>query len=209
MTDSEPTRIFPKQLWTARSVDDTQALYSDWAKTYDEDVQSSGYATPGRVAEALVAHAPAGPVLDFGCGTGLSGVALRAAGVEVIDGCDINPAMQAELSRDPAVRSAYRDLWIEEPGQLRTDPGAYSAIACTGVISHGAAPPETLDMLLDHLDAGSVIAFSFNDATRIDPDYIRALNRALDGRAERLVQAYGPHLPAKGMGSDVYVLRRL
>ena len=41
-------------------------------------------------AEALVRYCEGGqrPVLDFGCGTGLSGQALRAVGFEVIDGVD-------------------------------------------------------------------------------------------------------------------------
>ena len=37
-------------------------------------------------------------ILDFGCGTGLSGLALRAAGVQVIDGCDLSEGMLAHAT---------------------------------------------------------------------------------------------------------------
>ena len=78
---------FDKPLWQPRSPEETKALYTDWAKTYDSDVTGAGYATPGRVARALAEVADlTAPLLDFGCGTGLSGVALAAEGFTAIDG---------------------------------------------------------------------------------------------------------------------------
>lgn len=59
-------------LWTPRPVDETIAIYADWAATYDDDLGKRGYHTPTRIADALKAFAkPDDPVLDFGCGTGL------------------------------------------------------------------------------------------------------------------------------------------
>jgi hypothetical protein len=89
MTD----KTFDPKLWTERSPDETRALYTDWAATYDADVTGAGYATPKRLAEALAAHVPdpTAPLLDFGCGTGLSGRALHAAGFTTLDGTDITP----------------------------------------------------------------------------------------------------------------------
>ncbi|MEM7192230.1 MAG: methyltransferase domain-containing protein, partial [Pseudomonadota bacterium] len=209
MTDGYPTN-----LWTAtRTVKDTQALYTDWAASYDADVIGAGYATPARIAKILSdllgAEGMSNPLLDFGCGTGLSGVALRAAGFKTVDGCEINPDMIAQLKARPEVRAAYREIWQADPESFAPGPGAYDVIACVGVISAGAAPAETLDFVLDQLHVGGIIAFSYNDATREDPAYLAALNRALDGRAEQVVKNYGPHLPSKNMGSDIYVLRRL
>ena len=204
MTDS-----YPSQLWKPRSVDDTQAMYSGWAATYEADVTTAGYATPARLAQDLVAAGAQGPILDFGCGTGLSGVAMRAAGLTDIDGCDINPDMIARIEARPEVRAAYRDVSIEEPNGFKVDPGAYTTIAAVGVVSLGAAPPETLETLVDHLSPGGLLAFSYNDATRVSDPYLQVLNRVLDGRCEQVSRSYGPHLPEKGMGSDIYVLRRL
>ena len=64
------------------SVEDTRAFYADWSLSYDAELHRNGYVTPQRCAEALARHMPdkSGPVLDVGCGTGLSGMELRAAG---------------------------------------------------------------------------------------------------------------------------------
>ncbi|MDP6883623.1 MAG: methyltransferase domain-containing protein, partial [Rhodospirillales bacterium] len=52
---------------------------------------------PSRCATALASTvAPDGArVLDVGCGSGLSGLALREVGFASIDGCDLSPAMAA------------------------------------------------------------------------------------------------------------------
>lgn len=203
MTDSP----INAQLWTPRSVEDTQALYREWAHGYDGDMARLSYATPLRVAEALksVGADLSVPVLDFGCGTGLSGAALKAQGFETIDGTDISP----EMIEEARGKGIYRDLWQGTPGQVDAEPGDYAAIVATGVISLGAAPPEMLDVLLQALRPGGYLALSFNDPTLATTDYPAALANALEGAAEQLFRAHGPHLSEKVTGSDVIVLRRL
>jgi len=199
MTDT----TFDPKLWTARSPEETQALYKDWAGTYDADVTEAGYATPARLAKALAGLAPdkTAPLLDFGCGTGLSGAALTTEGFSTIDGTDITPAMldQAET------RGVYRKLWLSRPGAA--PPKGYAMITATGVISLGAAPPDTLASLLDTLSTGGLLALSYNDATLADKSFMDAMEAAKT-RAMLLFEEHGPHLPAKSMGSTIYVLRK-
>ena len=73
----------------------TAGFYGDWAATYDDEIAGNGYATPARCAAALAGRAASreAPVLDIGCGTGLSGLALRAAGFTTIDGTDFSAEM--------------------------------------------------------------------------------------------------------------------
>ncbi|MCJ8310223.1 MAG: methyltransferase domain-containing protein, partial [Rhizobiaceae bacterium] len=76
--------------------DQTRDHYRSWADTYDKEVSEvNGYAQPQRVAEMAAKIAPHKEVriLDAGCGSGLSGVALKAAGYKHIDGCDFSPEM--------------------------------------------------------------------------------------------------------------------
>ncbi len=197
---------FDPKLWTPRSVEETQAIYRDWASTYDDDVLKSGYVTPMRIATALAKHAGLGmPVLDFGCGTGLSGQALIDAGFTTVDGTDINPEM-LELAKGKAI---YRKLWKSEPDEAPVDVGAYQTIIATGVVSLGAAPPETLDMLLNLLPSQGLLALSFNDPTLAHESYTSKLDGILeDGSASMIEREHGPHLPEKGMGSEVIVLRK-
>lgn len=201
---------FSPKLWTPRSVEETREVYAKWAGTYEDDVQALAYATPARIAAALrEVGAPGGPILDFGCGTGLSGLALRAAGFGPIDGTDISPEMLArakEKTYDGA--PLYRKLTLGAPGRLSAHPWDYKVVVATGVVSLGAAPPETLDMLLGALEPGGLLAFSYNDPTLDALAYIEALERALASGAEQLFREHGPHLSEKVTGADVIVLRR-
>lgn len=202
------TRDPKDQLWTRHSVDETMQIYADWAETYDRDVAEWGYATPGRIAMALrLAGAnPDKPVLDFGCGTGLSGLALKSAGFTQIDGTDISP----EMLENARARGIYQHLWESAPGDMgHVKRGQYPIIVATGVISLGAAPPETLDMLIDVVPSGGLLAFSYNEATLADRAYTDRLDAAvLAPDIEMAFEQEGPHLPAKNMISAVYVLRR-
>lgn len=192
-------------LWTERSVDETIAVYRDWAASYDADVTARGYHTPVRIAKALKEHYSGGTVLDFGCGTGISGLALRAEGIEPLHGTDITEEM-VELAKP---KNIYEKLWVGEPGASPAASGTYAAIVATGVISLGAAPPETLGLLVNSLEPGGLIALSFNDPTIENGRFDAELNRHLNnGDLELLSRAHGPHLDDMDMGSDVIILRR-
>lgn len=204
MTDSTS----PPELWTPRGVEETLQVYKDWAANYERDVADMGYATPGRIALALrTSGAPASkPVLDFGCGTGLSGLALKAVGFDIVDGTDISPEMLAQAD----AKQAYRQVWQGTPGSLgHIERGDYATIVACGVVSLGAAPPDTLDMLTGALGPAGILAFSYNGATLDDARYTDKLAAILDtGDFDVLFEENGPHLPAKGMSSTVYVLQR-
>jgi predicted TPR repeat methyltransferase len=196
------------KVYTLTSPDETRQLYDEWADTYDDELIENGYATPHRVARALAAQVRNldRPVLDFGCGTGLSGAALIHAGFTSVDGADLSPDMLAKARE----KGVYRDLWQVYPGNdLPFDPGRYIAITAAGVIGSGAAPPETFDLLLDNLAPRGLLAFSFNDHALSDPAYEGRLNKAVDsGTAQILFREHGPHVPAIGLDATVYVLQK-
>ncbi len=202
------SEVSEHELWTPHTVEETQDIYRRWAKEYDRDVLEWGYATPGRVARALRAAGAdvSQPVLDFGCGTGLSGQALAAEGFRLIDGTDISPGMLAKAEK----RNLYRSAWLGRPGKCdEVRPGDYAGIVATGVVSMGAAPPETLALLVSLLAPGNLLAFSYNDPTLADSGYMDALDSAckIDGVA-LVSEEHGPHLPEKKIESTVYVLKR-
>lgn len=188
--------------------EDTQALYRDWAATYDAEIAENGYATPGRVAQALHAHVadPSAPVLDFGCGTGLSGLALKLQGFSVIDGMDPNPEMLDQARG----KNIYRTLTAIDIADTSPIPkGSYGAITAIGVIGTGAAPASTFDLLMNALDRGGRLGFSLNDHALADPQYPARLNQWLDcGAARILFQKHGPHLPKQDINSTVYIIEK-
>ena len=81
----------------ANTSDDTRGRYAQWSKTYDQEVNENGYVTPARAAKALASHVKdlITLVLDYGCGTGLSGMAFRALGFNTVDGIDVSKKMVA------------------------------------------------------------------------------------------------------------------
>jgi len=200
---------FLDKVYDARDAASTRALYDDWSASYDAEVGEHGYATPGRCAKALadVAKDPRAPVLDFGCGTGLSGLALKLAGFDAIDGVDVSAEMIAQAEG----KAVYRRLTQVEAGApLAHTPGDYAAIAAIGVIGAGAAPISVFDMLLDGLAPGGLLVFSFNDHALEDKANTDAVQAALErGAARQRVSEYGPHLPGLDMNSRVYVLEKM
>ncbi|MDX8353605.1 class I SAM-dependent DNA methyltransferase [Cognatiyoonia sp. IB215182] len=203
---TEKKDVMRPGLWTPRPVEETIAIYADWAETYDADVIKRGYHTPGRIAAALRDIAdPSDPILDFGCGTGLGGMALRQAGFQHLDGTDITAEM---LERAQAL-GIYDKTWLSQPGELSFGRGAYQVIVAAGVVSLGAAPPETLGLLVAKLNSGGLLALSFNDPTLKDDSYTDALATEIgEARAEVIFREHGPHLDDVDMGADVIVLRR-
>ncbi len=197
---------FLSRVYRAHSPEQVRALYDDWAATYEAEIAENGYVTPRRCAEALLASGadPAGAVLDFGCGTGLSGLALRLAGFELIDGRDLSDGMLAK-ARDKGV---YRDLAPIGPDD--PVPDGYSAIAAIGVVSPGAAPLPVLDRLIASLPPGGRIVFSFNDHALEHPDFrAKADSLTQAGTVRELFREHGDHLPGINLKSTVYVLEKV
>jgi predicted TPR repeat methyltransferase len=201
------TDKFLKKTYGLSKAKDVLAHYNAWAGSYDAEVRDNGYATPSRIAAALWKQYP-DPflnILDFGCGTGLSGLALRAAGFETIDGTDPSTEMLAQAQAKNAYRT-LRPMNIEQP----LTKGAYPAIVGCGVLSTGAAPPETFAVIMNALPRGGLFVFSLNDHALSEPGYTRAINEWLDcGAARLLFKEYGEHLPGANLKSEVYVIEKL
>ena len=203
------TQRFLDKAYSARTPDETRVLYDDWAASYEAEVAENGYATPPRCAAALAERTKdmTAPILDFGCGTGLSGLALKAAGFETIDGVDLS----ADMLRQAHDKGLYRSLTqIEGGAPLSHAPGTYAAIAAIGVIGAGAAPIEVFDMLMEVLTSGGYLVLSFNDHALEDPANEARLTAWTDrGAAILRFQEYGDHLPGIDLKSNVYVLEKV
>ena len=205
-SDSNLNTKFP--LWVLRPIKKTLGIYANWAARYDDDLAEAGYETPHRIAAALAKlTTPDARILDFGCGTGLSGQALQIAGFKNLDGIDIS----APMLNKAQIRNIYHMLWQGQPGEMTgVTAGQYDVIVAAGVVSLGAAPPETLSMIIDHLAPEGLIGLSFNDPTLDHGSYEAVLDQetSLD-RVRTLSCTHGPHLRQQKMGSNVIVLQRL
>lgn len=140
---------------------DTRAFYERWAAEYDAQLEAGlGYVAPRELAAALAKHlprasAPSVPILDVGCGTGMTCAYLRQSGYEVVDGVDFSPPM---LTR-AAEKGIYRALFeadLNEP--LPFDDACYAAAISTGTFTLGHVGPEPIDELVRVLEPGALLA---------------------------------------------------
>ncbi|MEB8386169.1 methyltransferase [Rhodobacteraceae bacterium KMM 6894] len=202
-------QTFLDKTYDLTGADATRTHYDAWADTYETEIAKNGYATPARVAEALraVVSDTDLPTLDFGCGTGLAGLALRLHGFRAIDGTDVSPNMLKHAE----AKGFYHRLWLRHPDDTPLFPkGSYPVIAAVGVIGIGGAPVDTIDSLMRLLPQGGLLAFSLNDKTLTDATYEQAIDDWVDtGAARLLFSETGPHLPTIDMNSTIYILEKL
>ncbi|WP_299675062.1 methyltransferase domain-containing protein [uncultured Roseobacter sp.] len=202
------TQNYLNKVYDARDANETRTLYDDWSSSYDAEVRKNGYVTPDRCAQALSRFSSdqTQPVLDFGCGTGLSGLALKLAGFETIDGVDLSPDMLAQAE----AKRLYRTLTvIDADAPLPVDLANYAAIAAIGVIGAGAAPISVFDDLMRGMAPGALLVLSLNDHALQDRANEGRICEWVDCAAARLLfRESGPHLPGIGLNSNVYVLEK-
>ncbi|MGI9645833.1 MAG: class I SAM-dependent DNA methyltransferase [Ilumatobacteraceae bacterium] len=149
--------------------DKITSYYDEWAETYDADVGDERYEGPAmcvkvlRRCTGLVTRVdvtdPHLTIVDGGCGTGLVGAALAAAGYEVIDGVDLSEAM-VDAAR---ARGVYRHLEagvdLTRPPSERWDRAA-DAMLLAGVFTLGHLPGATLETLMHWVRPGGLLVIS-------------------------------------------------
>jgi len=186
--------------------EDTAAHYAKFADQYETAMRDNGYCTPARCAAAL-AEAGVGAqtaILDIGCGTGLSGEALREAGYTLLDGTDFS----AEMLVVARAKGVYSDLWQGDLSALPDDI-RYDAVIAAGVLNPAHAPASVLDEVLARLNPGGVFVFSLNDHAIADGTYEGRVHELLDtGGAALLSREYGDHMPGQDLKAWVLALQR-
>lgn len=199
-----------EKIYGVDDADKQRDVYDQWAASYDADLTDADYETPGRIARALKSvlrdSEMSAPVLDFGCGTGLSGLALTDAGFTRIHGADVSEGML----REAEAKQVYEKLTALPTGN--PDPGLvsrYRLVTAMGAISPGAAPASCLPAIFMALPSGGRVALSFNDRAQADEEYSRTLER-VTGSSEAVVELDedGPHVRSAGSTARVLVIRR-
>ena len=187
----------------------SQAFYDNWAAGYEQELAEQGYATPARCAKVLAEHAasPWAPLVEFGCGTGLGGLALKDAGFECIDGFDISEEMRARAEEKDVYR-ALGDVDLSQP-LAAFEPDIYQNAAAIGVFNPNFMPASVLDEILALLPSGGCFVFTLNDHALAEGSFeTRLLEITEYATADLLVKEHGEHLPGIGLESTVYLMRK-
>jgi len=136
--------------------------YAAWAATYDSETASLGYLLPFLITAWVTRYVPAGegPLLDAGCGTGLSGPSLKALGYSDIAGLDLSDDMLSIAGS----RNAYGELkQAMLGGPLPWPDGHFRAFFSTGVFTISHAPASGLHELVRITKKGGHAIFTVRD----------------------------------------------
>ena len=173
-----------------------KALFDQFAPRFDGELAALGYATPAALAEMIAAAgvtpARALDVLDLGCGTGLSGVALAPFARRLV-GVDLSAGMLAQAAR----RGIYAAL--EEADLLEWLPahkGAFDLLVAADVLNYLGDLAPALTGIAGALrgegraafsiETGDVAPFALGEGMRYRhaPSYVAALLGAAGLRVE-------------------------
>jgi len=173
-------------------------------------VDMLGYRAHELAADAFAAHWTAdetGPVLDFGCGTGLTAEALLDDLADTpslaIDGLDFSERM-LDQARD---KGLYRRLIEADATKtLPIAPATYGAAISSGLFTHGHVGPEALEPLFQVLKPGALFAFTVYSVMWKRSGFEAALERLeRDGRISILSHEETGHF-SRLSGQKVHVI---
>ncbi|MGY6710406.1 MAG: class I SAM-dependent DNA methyltransferase [Rhizobiaceae bacterium] len=193
MKQDEQQRALDR-VYAATNPDELSAGYADWAAAYDRETIELGYCLPFAITAWVARHVQrgVGPLLDAGCGTGLSGPLLFSLGYDDLAGLDLSP----EMLDIAASRGCYADLRQGELGQVLPWPDDHFAgFLSTGVFTLGHAPVSSFDELVRITRPGGHAIFTVRDKL-LEGDEFRAKFDALEKAGRwRLVEESRPFRP--------------
>lgn len=183
-------------------------IYDQWADHYEHDlVDAHQYAMPARAA-ALAATRLIDrdiAVLDVGCGTGLSGLALQAQGFTNLDGCDLSPGMLA-IAQERAIYGHLFEVDLLAPPMAIAD-GHYDLTIAVGAFATGHLGGPAIDELLRITKPAGTLIITTNDhfyETGILQDKFAALQES--GTVTEFEAEHGDHIPGKNIGGWVFAM---
>lgn len=191
-----------------------QELYDDWAQTYDEDLThaSHGYVGPVEAAKAIVRNSTGSVdlVLDAGCGTGLSGAAVRTfLGPDtIIDGIDISAGMLDVAAK----KGIYRNL---ETANLSTaialPDKSYDVVLCVGTLTGGhVGPVPALKEFTRVLKSGGLVVATVKESVWASGGYEGEAQRLESSGAVEIISSDAvPYRQAQGVSAKLLVMRKL
>ena len=136
--------------------------YDDWAEKYDADLEEWEYQAPAEAARLLKTYVPeTGKILDAGCGTGLTGSALKNAGYIDITGIDISAKSLPIAEKTGAYSRVSQQDLQKQPFPF--EPGEFDAINCVGVLTYIEDPKSLFEEFCRIVRPGGHIVFTHRE----------------------------------------------
>lgn len=166
--------------------------YDALAEDYDAQLRQWGYEAP-EVGARLLADNLEGfagaHILDCGCGTGMTGEALRAAGAEgTIDGVDASEASLA-VARKKGVYDSLAPADLNRP--LALGDSSVDGVLCVGVLSYVREEPLFREWMRV-VCPGGVVVFTCRDDFFDQRGYPATLERLEQEGGWQRIEVTGP-----------------
>lgn len=213
------------RLYNAKTSEDIRALYDEWSLQYDKDLADQEYVAPVLVAQAVAEHGGnlQGECFDAGCGSGMSGAALKQAGANIIDGVDLSQGMLDVISlHDPTFSvtddfkvarktGIYRSLVVADLSTpIEKADSSYHVVTCVGTLTHGhvKASPALSEFVRITKGDGLVVATILDDIWE-SQGYKTEVERLRDeGLVQVLSTDSAPYRQAAGVTAKIIVLKK-
>ncbi len=165
-------------VYDARSPEDIARLYDAWAPGYDAEMAMAGYRHPAVAVALLARHlAPTdAPLLDAGCGTGITGGWLGILGYPHVEGLDISEGMLA-IARQKGAYAALHRAVLGQP--LPFTDHHFAGVISTGVFTTGHVGAEALPELVRITRPGGIFVITVK-LTVWDTGFAAALGTSRD-----------------------------
>lgn len=186
----------------SQAEDEVAEYYNMWGKDYETSVKSWDYDAPEKAAALLKEYMQVdGTVCDAGCGSGLTGEALNAAGFKSIVGFDLSPDFAAVAKE----KGVYEDVHIvnmhERP--FRYDDDHFANLICIGTLTYVENVPDVVREFARTTKPGGMVIFSHR-TDMIDDGFTQKLEAIKTDKVleEVLVSDPKPYLPGNKDFSD-------
>jgi predicted TPR repeat methyltransferase len=187
---------------------DVAQYYDNWASDYDGTLSEWRYEAPEQVASMLREKlSPEMTILDAGCGTGLSGKALLAAGFTTIDGIDVS-RRSLEVASKTDVYGTLRAVDLQRlPLPIADD--LYDGLACVGVLTYLTDSISTLREFSRVVRPGGLVAITQRSDLFVEREFPSVLERLLaEGVIAQVhISQPRPYLPNNEEFSDQILVR--
>ena len=162
--------------YAAKTVDEQQAAYDDWAYKYEADLCAFGNRIPAVVPTVFARYVEPGtaPILDAGCGGGIQAEPLAMLGYGPIMGIDLSDGMLG-VARSKGFYAELRQMTLGE--HLDFEDDHLAAVLSSGCITPSHAPAHSFDEIIRISRPGALIIFSMRDDPAQEPEYPAALVR--------------------------------
>jgi predicted TPR repeat methyltransferase len=188
-------------IWGAHygSVAAVRAAFDNSGSRYHDAIMRSG--VPGRAAAQLAPHlGPTAEGIDFGCGGGAMGIALRAAGFAgKLDGIDLSSGM-LELARQSGCYRDLAQLNLLAPEEAAKVSGGYDFVVELGLIGDYLPYYFALPLMVAALKPGGVMGFGVEPKSTPQ----RALFRVVEEQGLEILSETVLEIPADVLELETY-----